>query len=260
MARSRRYDRRVAFETDFDNWQQHLPLDDPRYNSCSPNLTQLKWELARQFHMTNNGCYAERDIRAGTLPSSHSHGAAIDENYPDRIAALTVIIPWLINNSKELHLQAIHDYYGSRIWRAGRTSSTADAHSAWWKAQTPNPATGMGQQWALYFHLETNEEGWGDNTPISTRLSPDPPTVPISGALVFTRTIKPGDEGADVAFVQVVIRAPGAVAGTKSIVADGRYGPQTVTAVKNIQKVFGLVDDGLIGPKTQAAFMKLANS
>lgn len=262
----------MSIETTFNNWQLHVPADDPRYNRCSPNLVALGWEMGRRWGVTDLGCYSERDIRAGSLPSSHSHGAARDLRYGEgnRPLALSQIIPWLINWSRELHVQAIHDYYGSRIWRAGRTSNTAEAHWAWWRTQPVSPSTGMGQPWALYFHIETNSYGWPDGSPVAERLGagsppptnpPDPvPVPPVGGEHVFNRIIKPGDTGADVAFVQVVIRAPGSATGNKDIVADGVYGPQTVQAVKNIQAFTGLVADGLIGPKTQAVFLQLANS
>lgn len=250
----------MTVETHFDNWQLHQPEDDVRYNRCSPNLQALERELKRRWQMTSNGCYAERDIRAGTKPSSHSHGAAIDMNYPERPVALAEILPWLIDYSHELHVQAIHDYYGSRIWRAGRTDG-----SDGWRVQAPSPATGMGQSWARYFHIETNEAGWVDGIPIDQRSVPTVPVTPTPippGAqqIVFTRTIRPGDQGPDVAFVQTVIRAPGSASGNKQIVVDGRYGAQTVQAVKNIQGFTKLAQDGIIGPQTQAVFLQLANS
>lgn len=244
---------------EFYNWVLHQPEQDPTYDRCSPNLIALRYETTRLFHMTDNGCYVERDIRGGSSPSAHSHGAANDRNYPNRDLAIQQIIPWLIANSHELGLQAIHDYFGCRIWRAGRIG---DPYTDWWRAQTPSSKTGMGQSWALYFHLETNRTQWGNSTPIAERLGGIvlPPPIPPSGALVFPRTIKPGDTGPDVAAVQVGIRAPGNAAGNKNVIVDGNYGPQTVDAVKAMQRWWGLTPDGWIGPKTQAKFMLLFNS
>lgn len=255
----------MGIETHFDNWQLHQPAEDVRYDSCSPNLLQLGVYLGKRWQMTNNGCYVERDVRGGELPSSHSHGAATDRTYVDRLIAATQIIRWLIDNSKELHLQAIHDYFGCRIWRAGRTSSIADAHTTWWKTQEPDPVNGMGQSWAKWLHLETTEDGWPDSSSIASRVGEAPPVNPTPippGAIttVFTRTIRPGDSGPDVAFIQTVIHAPGSPTGNKSIIVDGKYGAQTVQAVKNIQAFTNLAADGIIGPKTQAVFLQLANS
>lgn len=248
----------MTIETEFFDWSQKA--DDPAYNRCSPNLTLVGQYLGQRFGMWNNGCYVERDIVGGEVPSAHSHGAATDRNYPDRLIAKQQIIPFLIDKSAEFRIQAIHDYYGSRIWRAGRTQNVADAHTLWWK---PNSGPNMGEPWATYLHLETTKSGWGDTTAILVRLGstdPVPPPIPPSGAAVFTRTIRPGDEGADVAFVQTVWRAPGAPTGAKQIVVDGKNGSITVARTKEVQKASGLEADGIIGPKTQAVIMKLANS
>lgn len=244
--------------TEFFLWS--AKSDDPAFNSCSPNLTLIGNYMGQRFGTWFNGCFVERNIRGGEVPSAHSHGAATDRNYPDRLIARTQLIPFLIDNSKELHIQAIHDYFGSRIWKAGRTSNIGDAHTSWWK---PNTGPNMGESWATYIHIETTLRGWGDQTPILVRLGstdPVPPPTPPSGAAVFTRTIRPGDEGADVAFVQTVWRAPGAATGAKNIVVDGKNGAQTVNRTKEVQKASGLTADGIIGPQTQAVIMRLANS
>lgn len=77
---------------------------------------------------------------------------------------------------------------------------------------------------------------------------------------MFTRTLKKGDTGPDVAFIQTVIRAPGSPNGNKQIVVDGNFGTQTETAVKNIQTFTHLTADGIVGPQTQAVFLQLANA
>lgn len=256
----------MTVNTVFNNWSLHQPEDDARYNRCSPNLVVLGNYLIRRWAMTDDGCYAERNIRAGELPSPHSHGAARDLRWdsPGRLVVLREIIPWLIENSLETHVQAIHDYFGCRIWRAGRTN---DDPYSWWRGQAPSSLTGMGQSWAKWLHIETTEAGWGDSSLIPGRLKDPIPTPPIPNPTppgaqqtVFTRTIKPGDSGPDVAFVQTVIRAPGSSSGNKSIVVDGKYGSQTQQAVKNIQEFTGNTPDAIIGPMTQAVFMQLANS
>jgi peptidoglycan hydrolase-like protein with peptidoglycan-binding domain len=40
---------------------------------------------------------------------------------------------------------------------------------------------------------------------------------------------------------------------------DGDFGPQTETAVKNFQKYYGLVIDGVVGPKTWAKLQAVVN-
>jgi hypothetical protein len=74
---------------------------------------------------------------------------------------LAEVIPHLITWSRPWHLQAIHDYVGCRIWRAGRTSSPAAAFDGWWKTQ-PADTHGMGSSWATWIHLEVTPDGWGD--------------------------------------------------------------------------------------------------
>lgn len=253
----------MSINTQFHNWQQHLPPDDPRFNRCSPNLSLLGTYLGKRFGMTDLGCYGERDVRGGELPSSHSHGAAIDRRYGDgkRVLALTQIIPFLINWSKELHVQAIHDYFGCRIWRAGRTPNTSDAHSDWWRPQTPNPATGMGQAWALYLHIETDLNGWSDRSAIAVRLGnipdPDPVPIPGPGGSFVHQTVKQGDTNADVYALQVILRYR---AGQTDIVADGVFGAQTDFGVRNLQRFCGIGVDGIVGPVTWGVLDGLANS
>lgn len=253
-------------ETEFYNWQRHQPEDDPRYNRCSPNLIAIGDELGKRWGMTSLGCYGERDIRDGSQPSSHSHGAGTDRRYFEigRARALSEVVPWLIGNSRELHLQAIHDYFGCRIWRAGRTTSTADAFTTWWRAQTPNPSNGMGASWAVYFHLETTRDGWGDTKPIAQRLGivvpppqPIPPAVdPNTGVKFMHKTIRRGDTGPDVYGAQVVMRHK---AGQKDLVCDGGFGSATDAAVRNVQGWFNLHVDGVVGPETWKLLDKLAN-
>lgn len=257
----------MTIGTVFYSWQKHQPADDPRYNRCSPNLVALGFELDRRFQTSNLGCYGERPIVGGTLPSSHSHGAATDRRYAiiGRARALSELVPYLIDNSHELHLQAIHDYFGSRIWRAGRTKNTADAHSKWWLPQPVSTVTGMGQSWAVYFHLETTRDGWGDGSAIASRLVVVGPPVPIpappsnGGKFMHTtvRLTDPRTVSADVYGAQVVLRLKG---GAPNLVADGVFGPQTDNAVRDYQGHRGLFVDGVIGPNTWAALDRDANS
>lgn len=254
----------MSVETVYFNWSRDGDPNDPQYQTCSPNLVCLGQYLGQRFSMTDNGCFQHRPIRGGVAPSVHWWGAATDRNYPDRLIAKTQILDFLIDQSKELHVQSIHDYFGSRIWHAGRTDKISEAHTAWWKTNTT--ADGMGQSWATYFHIETNPGGWHDSVPIVQRLGlvtppTTQPTLPPSGvSIVFPRVLKVGDEGADVAVAQTVLRLPGSPSGNKSIVVDGRFGAQTANAVKAFQRLFGLTDDGIIGPKTAAKMVQVANS
>lgn len=138
--------------------------------SCSPALVQLRHALASRWSMNSLGCFGVRDIRLGDVPSTHSYGAAVDLSYRlvGRSVALNEILPYLVAWSAEWGIQAIHDYVGSRIWRAGRTATANDACSTWWRAQRPG-GNGMGQAWADYFHVEVHPDRWHDDRTESER-------------------------------------------------------------------------------------------
>jgi lysozyme len=64
-------------------------------------------------------------------------------------------------------------------------------------------------------------------------------------------TIRKGSTGGDVPVLQLALRATGVY-----ILADGHFGPKTEALVKAFQKAHGLVEDGVVGPKTWAALDK----
>lgn len=247
-------------ETDFHNWQRHTPAPDPAFAHLSPNLAALGDELGKRWGMEDLGGYAWRAIRGGTSPSSHGFGSANDRRYfaLGRLRALTEVLPWLIDNSGEFHVQSIHDYFGCRIWHSNRPGDG-------WQAQTPNTSNGMGQSWAIYFHIETTLDGWHDATPIPNRLTaggtpiPDPVALPIPslGGPFVHATIRRGSVNADVFAAQVILRHR---ANQTDIVADGQFGAQTEQAVRNVQAFTGQYVDGVVGPKTWAILDLLANS
>jgi hypothetical protein len=184
-----------VIQTQFFNWSSSgLNYDAPPYEACSPNLTQLLTYLVTRWGGYTLGCHHDRTIRDGTSISAHAYGAALDWRYTpvgegqkdiNRAMIVQVILPWLIDHSAELHLDAIHDYYGSRIWRAGRTPNIGDAHSLWWK---PNDGSGMGDEWATYLHLETHRQGFTDDSPISGRVA-----IPTTGVHVLKYQVVSGD-------------------------------------------------------------------
>lgn len=161
----------MTFATEYHDWQS--PPHNPSLRSCSPNLHLIERELAARWHTMNMGCFGARPIRGSeTVPSSHSWGAAIDIGFvPAQYSSSDVqnMIGFLIGWSSELHLSALHDYRGCRIWHAGRTAVADDACSKWWKAQKPSLVTGMGQGWANHLHLEVTPDGWSDASPLVDR-------------------------------------------------------------------------------------------
>jgi hypothetical protein len=153
------------FNTSFHDYQA---MDPPRRSEmayCSPALSALMRELRSRWGCSSLGCFGLRAVRGGTRPSSHSFGAAIDVSFKDdadgatRLQLCAFLVAW----SSEWGIQAVHDYQGSRIWRAGRTSTTDDACTLWWKAQRKDPANGMGQRWAHWLHVEVHPGAWFDD-------------------------------------------------------------------------------------------------
>ncbi|MGA4669235.1 phage tail tip lysozyme [Propionibacteriaceae bacterium Y1923] len=71
----------------------------------------------------------------------------------------------------------------------------------------------------------------------------------VAGEKTFTAlvpTLKEGDSGTAVTALQVELKAHGTYSGA----IDGKFGPQTRTAVINYQKSVGLAADGVVGLKT----------
>lgn len=141
---------------------QHSPTVQCIGGKCSPALLALRVDLQKRWGLESLGCYGPRTVRGSTSASTHTWGAAIDLSYGELDAKqLENVCGYLVGWSEEWGLQAIHDYHGSRIWRAGRTTNPADACSTWWRAQRRDP-NGMGQPWANWLHLEIHPNRWWD--------------------------------------------------------------------------------------------------
>lgn len=96
-------------------------------------------------------------------------------------------------------------------------------------------------------------------TPVVTKPKPPPTVSPAvttptvtnpNGGL--TKTLKPGDTGAQVTALQNALTKLGFSPGK----ADGDYGPSTQIAVEHFQAANNLGVDGVVGPKTLAAIQK----
>lgn len=253
----------MAVATKFFNWQQSgLTPGAAPHNGCSPNLTLIRNHIIDTWGGQFVGCYVNRPIVAGSAPSSHAFGAAVDVRYenpgPGRDRFLSEILPWLINNSAELHVQALHDYVGSRVWRANRSG---DANGGW----RPQPTgSQMGRAWALWVHIEVTRDGWADVTPIRQRLSAAPPAGfdPANGHYAHwpnktnKPTIRNGSRGDSVKYLQGVLRN----ATQSNVAVDGRFGPQTESRVRDMQRFFGLTVDGWVGRQSWGVVDLLAGA
>lgn len=83
--------------------------------------------------------------------------------------------------------------------------------------------------------------------PATTATPNTPLTVP-------TKTLKPGDTGAQVVALQHALASLGFSPGS----TDGSYGPATTSAVTRFQQAVGLTADGVVGPNTLAALLRRA--
>lgn len=151
----------MTIATDFHDYQRNVPIA-KLGGHCSPALLELLVAMKRRWPVESLGCYGSRAIRGGTLPSTHAYGAALDIDFGNASADTRGhMVAYLVAWSEEWGIQAVHDYLGSRIWRAGRTPKLSDACSAWWRAQKPD-SNGMGSTWAHWFHVEVRPDRWWD--------------------------------------------------------------------------------------------------
>ena len=270
------YAEQVAIATEFYNWQTcDLKPGAAPYSKCAPALNSLYDYLKERWGGKNLGCFNNRPIKGGTLPSSHAFGAARDWRYkdpgPGRTVAVNEILPFLINNSSELGIQAIHDYRGSRIWRANRSGDA----NAGWKQQPASEATGMGQEWANYFHIEVNRKQWDDGRSVAEKIGqpippvpPTPPKPPAPPVPPFDPakgqfglwplnpnkpTVKRNSKGDAVRYLQGVL-----LKARLRVAVDGAFGPQTEGALRRFQSQRRLAVDGICGSQTWREIDKVA--
>lgn len=158
-------------KTEFYNWQRGTAKDAVRFRKPSPNLVAINDYLCKRWGGSNVGIFVKRPIKGGSSPSSHSFGAALDWRYGDTVGARhkieSEVLPFLIENSVELGIQAIHDYYGCRVWRSVRVPASQRG----WRTQTVGSQGGaMGQSWAKWLHIETTRSSWRNRIRVDERL------------------------------------------------------------------------------------------
>lgn len=256
------------------NWQKR-PVGNPAPPPGPPSAASLfpiRDYLMERWggqNLSVENMWHDRPIVGGAAPSSH-RGAAFDWRYmdpgPGRQVLLREVIPFLLEHSLELNIQQVHDYVGCTIWKAERASN----QDGGWKTQPPGSQ--MGQPWALWIHVEAGEWGWDDGRPVAVKLGLTPEQVDnleqqvapvtdvVNGAwgLWPLKSDKPelqlGSLGDIVLYLQSVIfhRAGGAIA------RDGSFGSQTRRRVRDVQRQFGLNDDGKVGPRTWPVIDRLA--
>jgi hypothetical protein len=227
--------------TKFTNWQDGRQPGPP-FNSCSPNLVALNAYIDKRWGGMDLGCYGVRAVRDGEKWSDHAFGAGRDRRYenpgPGRAVLLDEILPFLIDNSDELGIQAIHDYKGGSIWRSTRY----DGKGAYWKDQPRSGA--MGASWAGWIHIAVHADAWFDGRSVEDKLA---------GRLVPAPTLRQGDKGPEVRWLYDYMQLLRFTRRKPRNVFDRRL----VGAVKRMQRKVGFKRadrDGVYGPRTAAAF------
>lgn len=250
----------------FTNWQDGRQPNSAMFGTTSPALKAVRDHLLKVWGGTDLGGYGTRKVRGGNEWSSHAFGAAIDWRWcsadDNQVVAAQrrkvlddQILPFLINNSLELGIQAIHDYYGAvpgtgRVWRATRTNGVKG-----WVNQPDSP-TGMGQLWAKWLHIEVYEAAWSNGEPVENKLAPSPlppapsPT-PAPAVAVPAPTQKIGSKGPEVLKLQQHLAFWQWA--KKPFKQDGEFGAITEIAVKQMQRALNVPIDGVYGPKTAGA-------
>jgi hypothetical protein len=244
----------MTVSTEFFNWSlSKIPAGKEPYNKTAPAIESLRKYLAQTWKGKWLGGYNLRKIKNTDYWSVHAYGAAGDWNYglahngPGRRVARREIIPFLINNSKELGVQAIHDYYGSRIWRANRSGNT----NGGWAEQPESSVTHMGQKWATYLHIEVNKNAWSDGRTVARKLKSNEfvdvqeeprrarfdPANGHFGDYPSRRKqqLSRGASGDEVRYMQGVLRKA-----RINVAVDGVFGPQTADRVSRFQQRYGV--------------------
>ena len=220
----------------FHSWQRDTPR--APFDTCSPNLIELRKYLAERWGLTNLGCYGRRPIRGGTAWSSHAFGAAHDYSYregPERSVIEAEVIPWLIEHHEVLGIQRIHDYWARRYWEVGRG----------WIGRPPGARND-------HLHIEVTPDTWGYSMPIKQRLVSGPPqtTQPEPTPKYPGQTTRRGSKAKErVKLIQRELKMLKYDVGP----VDGIFGAKTEAAVKAFQTDQALEVDGLVGPNTWKA-------
>lgn len=82
-----------------------------------------------------------------------------------------------------------------------------------------------------------------------------------ANAYNWSRTLREGSSGADVAELQIRVAGWAADSPSRTFVAvDGQFGPGTKAALIRFQRAYGLAADGIAGPNTHAALNALEDA
>lgn len=148
------------------HWSSRSDWNTPPFNDCSPNLRSILGYLTRHFGGKTLGCHNDRTVAGSSTMSSHAWGAALDY-LPDggNVVLTAQVAPFLIQWSKELGINTIHDYVHQLMWKPNGGWVHASIGSA-------------GGQWG---HIETTPAMWGETRSVEDRISGTPHLPPGPG-------------------------------------------------------------------------------
>lgn len=215
--------------TDFTDWASWPESTMQRFPTDSPNLVAIAAHITAQWPGTRSlGIGGVRRQRGSANRwSVHSWRAALDLSWRGLPRAVALeIIDWLIANSAELGVQAVHDYVGGRIWRSVRPGGKSG-----WLTQRKS-ADGMGQPWGDWLHIETTEQAWADARPVAARLGTVRPTLKVGSTGDTVRVLQ-----------QILAERAGQDVGRP----DGKFGHRTLTGWRNVAAFLRLPADDQVG-------------
>lgn len=245
-------------QTDFFDWgASGLNYTKPQFDRMSPALVSLYNYLEERWGGKHLGLDDyERPIRGGKKPSTHAYGAALDyrfdrhpdvqaREWPGRATLDAEIIPFIINNSLELGVDAIID--DRRSWRPpAYRDRIGQSHDDGWRT--------VRTRYYGWIHIEVLPGAFEDGRTVEEKLggvpgpAPKPPAVSHPWKRFVDESPKPvlrvGSKGEYVRHIQDVMKVYG-----QDVAVDGHFGPQTDSRVKDVQRFWGLAVDGVVGNK-----------
>lgn len=127
----------------------------------------------------------------------------------------------------------------------GRIANPSIEGGAWRPYTGPNPHN-------KHCHISVKQSAalWDDARPWKIDGTVIAPPVNAPAVVPQSPLLKRGSKGPEVARLQTLLNANGAI---PPLLVDADFGSRTETAVKAFQKARGLAPDGEVGPKTWAA-------
>jgi peptidoglycan hydrolase-like protein with peptidoglycan-binding domain len=195
----------------------------------APSLVRLRASI--------NAAFPKRDKRSDGWIGDRAHANRTSEHNPDSrgcVHAIDVDIDDGNPGQRDLRKELLAATVGHRaVWYV-ISNGVIYSRTYNWRPRRYEGPNGHFQHVHVSIRLATDAEN------DATLLLAKP--KPAGGAVVGARTLRRGDRGPDVAFVQRFL----------GITADGIYGTGTEAAVRRYQQMRGIAVDGVVGRNTWA--------